>query len=85
MATVTKVSSDTYRVVLTPKEQRAMERLAQEPPAVAPEKRMEGYLGEWLAQAQKDYLNADWPAKQPKYDALPIPKQAQIDNILNGG
>lgn len=84
MAQVTKNPNQTYTVGLSAKEHRALDRLGTEQ-SLTDTKCLEKHLTDWLKTAQTDFLAADWPAKQPKYDALAVQKQDQVDRILAGG
>ena len=84
MAQVTKNPDGTFNVMLSAKELQALARLGTEQ-SVTSAKCLETHITDWLAVAQTDFLNADWPSKQPKYAALTVVQQAKVDTILNGG
>ena len=84
MAQVTKNPDGTFTVALSAKELQALARLGTEQ-SVTPAKCLERHITDWWQTAITDFLNADWPSKQPKYAALNVAQQARVDAILNGG
>lgn len=82
MATVA-ATGDTFEVLLTDKETRALARIASEAQAT-PEDAIEKTLTDWLSDAQTDFLNADGPTRLRKFAALPLATQDAVDTLLTG-
>lgn len=85
MAVVVKNADGTYTVTVTAKELQALKREASKTPPGRSAEKLASIITPQLASWLQDHLQEDGPQRLAKFAALPIPKQTNVDNILDGG